>query len=347
MLFVEYIWLDAKGSFRSKTRVMHNFLGVPREVSTILKHIPLWHFDGSSTGQACLGSSDVVLVPAQIYRNPFKIDDLWVLCEVETVDKKGLSSRREAAKSFEVFGEALEPWFGFEQEFFILKDDPSTTEPHYCGVGYPQVLYRPFLEEAVSHGLSMGLQLDGFNLEVAPHQLEIQLLGKGLKAADDLTILRYLLLRLGERHSLAISFHPKPFADTNGSGCHTNISTLQTRGGGDGYAWIVHFIEKALGPDHEAFMTEVSGEANEKRMTGTCETSSFKDFSWAEAHRGSSVRIPEPTVRLGHGYFEDRRPGSSVDPYDLIGRLTRLMGESIDSFDPEMLSKGFSYRTEE
>lgn len=38
-------------------------------------------------------------------------------------------------------------------------------------------------------------------------------------------------------------------------------------------------------------------------------------FTYGLGNRGSSSRIPIMTMEEGKGYFEDRRPGSNIDPY--------------------------------
>ena len=57
------------------------------------------------------------------------------------------------------------------------------------------------------------------------------------------------------------------------------------------------------------------GTLNNRRMTGEHETSSFEEFSYAVASRGTSVRIPNATAKEWKGYAEDRRPASNCDPY--------------------------------
>jgi glutamine synthetase len=59
----------------------------------------------------------------------------------------------------------------------------------------------------------------------------------------------------------------------------------------------------------------VYGEGNKLRLTGSYETSSINEFSFGEANRGASVRIPVTTVWGKKGYYEDRRPASNIDPY--------------------------------
>ena len=70
---------------------------------------------------------------------------------------------------------------------------------------------------------------------------------------------------------------------------------------------------------------KVYGEGNELRMNGAHETSSVDKFSWGVADRGSSVRIPRTCAREGKGYFEDRRPASNADPYQITGIIVETM----------------------
>jgi glutamine synthetase len=80
-------------------------------------------------------------------------------------------------------------------------------------------------------------------------------------------------------------------------------------------------IEEAiakLGTRHQEHIA-VYGEDNEKRLTGRHETGAIDQFSYGVANRGASIRIPRECAAKGYGYFEDRRPASNADPYQITG----------------------------
>ena len=82
---------------------------------------------------------------------------------------------------------------------------------------------------------------------------------------------------------------------------------------------------EARHPEHIA----VYGEGNENRLTGLHETNSMEKFSWGVADRGSSIRIPRQCAKDGKGYFEDRRPASNADPYQITGIIVETVSLSL------------------
>jgi glutamine synthetase len=82
-VLAEYVWVDAVGNTRSKTRTLE--ASKAKSVDTL----PKWNFDGSSTGQAPGDDSEVVLNPCRIFRDPFRprsdgIDNILVMCDTYT-----------------------------------------------------------------------------------------------------------------------------------------------------------------------------------------------------------------------------------------------------------------------
>eukprot|EP01037_Dinobryon_pediforme_P000935 gene935-942_t len=304
---LEYIWLDGykpTQSLRSKTKIESDFSGK-------LEDCPNWSFDGSSTEQAPGGSSDCVLKPVFICKDPGRLDAYLVMCEV--LDSTGAPHESNGRATIQ--DDDNDFWFGFEQEYFLW--DPETDKPLGFPAGGAKNAYgREIVEEHLDLCLEAGLNVEGINAEVAAGQWEFQIFAKGAKeAGDQIWVARYLLERVGEAHGVSINWHCKPLGalDWNGSGMHANFSntTLRTCGSKEIYDKICEAFRPAV-----AECIAVYGAYNELRLTGKHETASIHDYSYGVSDRGASIRIPLYTVQKGwKGYLEDRRPNSAADPY--------------------------------
>lgn len=84
---------------------------------------------------------------------------------------------------------------------------------------------------------------------------------------------------------------------------------------------------KKLEARHESHIL-VYGDDNDQRLTGRHETGSIDKFSYGVADRGGSIRIPRSVAKDGKGYFEDRRPASNADPYQVTGIIAETVGFS-------------------
>jgi glutamine synthetase len=328
---LEYIWLDGYEpvpNLRSKTKI------VELDEEPTLEDLPLWNFDGSSTKQADGSSSDCFLEPVALFPDPARKNAYLVMCEVLLPDGTPHPSNSRAT-----IPDDSEAWFGFEQEYFLYKDGaplgfpregyPAPQGEYYTGVGFKNVgdVARRIVDEHIDLCLAAGINLEGINAEVAKGQWEFQIFGKGSKrAADEVWIARYLLLRLCESYGIDINFHPKPLGaeqDWNGSGMHTNFSTAYMREvGGKAYFEALMAAFDDAKDEHIA----VYGPDNHLRLTGLHETQSIDRFSYGLADRGASIRIPHAFVNDGYrGYLEDRRPNSLADPYRVAGRILQTV----------------------
>lgn len=326
-VIAEYIWLDGNNKLRSKPRTVSSG-------ATKATDLPSWNYDGSSTGQAEGNASEVTLEPRAVYRDPFR-GGQHVLVMCDTYDAEGNplpSNYRASCAAVMDNAKDLEPWFGLEQEYFLI--DPSTGKPlgfpadkeppaqgpYYCGAGAQNVFGRQIADAALKAQLYAGLNISGINAEVAPGQWEFQAgVCEGIDAGDMLWVGRYILERVAEIAGVIVNYDPKPIkGDWNGSGCHTNFSTKPMREEGGYEKYIKPALER-LSKTHEEHIAAY-GEGNDARLTGKHETAPISEFRWGVADRGASCRVGASVARENKGYFEDRRPAGNCDPY-LVTKL--------------------------
>ena len=344
-VLAEYIWIDAgrgeddpMSRVRSKTRVYPN--GMPLDPDNLE-----WDYDGSSTDQSSGSSADLPLKPVCIVPDPFRGGEhKLVLCEVMNQDGTPHRDNHRADLGVLMASERVResaPWLGFEQEYMLMAKEGyplgfvNGTAPgqgkYYCGVGAKEVFGREIMEEHLQACLTARLWIYGTNAEVCPGQWEFQIGPRiggdldlyedvALTIADHVWLARYILHRVGEQHGVDVSLHvkPLPHGDWNGSGMHTNFSTYNMRAEGG-----ISFIEAAL-PKLAAKHSEhiaVYGHDLHMRLTGKHETAPIDKFAAGNSDRGASIRIPNKVARSGRGYFEDRRPGASADPYQVAAKL--------------------------
>src|SRR5580765_3339741 len=289
---LEYIWLDGYEpvpNLRSKTKVVEY-----AETPTV-EELPIWGFDGSSTRQAEGSNSDCLLQPVAVFPDPARVDGALVMCEVLLPDGTPHPSNSRAT-----IPDDPGTWFGFEQEYFLYQDGvplgfpregfPPPQGEYYTGVGHKNVgpVAREIVDAHLDLCLEAGINHEGINAEVAKGQWEFQIFGKGSKrAADEMWIARYLLLRLCERYGVDVNWHCKPLGvelDWNGSGMHTNFSTEYMRevGGEEYVAALVDAVER-IRSEH----IEVYGPDNRLPLTGLHEPQAIGTRSWGIAHRGA------------------------------------------------------------
>jgi len=334
MIRVEYIWIDG-------TKPTPQLRGKTKFITDFAERMNDWIFDGSSTYQAVNLGTDCILRPVKTYIDPRYKLAFIVLCEVYNINGTPHSTNTRR-KLVEICNEeevkAADPVVGFEQEYFIMQGPgrplgfpkdinsyPPPQGPYYCGVGGDRAFGRNIADAHANDCIETEISICGVNAEVAPGQWEYQIGGPDvdiIKACDDLWVSRYLLMRHTEG-GYFISLEQKPVAgDWNGSGMHTNFSTIKMRMAGG-----IEEIEKACEKLSKRVQQHLDtyGHGYESRLTGKHETARYDKFSWGVSDRAASVRIPYNVARDGCGYFEDRRPGANADPY----RVAHIMIDTV------------------
>lgn len=334
----EYVWIGGTmQDLRSKARTLDKKPTKPED-------LPVWNYDGSSTGQAPGHDSEVYMVPRAIFRDPFRGgDNILVMCDTYEPPRanpdgtilamKPLPTNTRAACA-EVMEKvkAEEPWFGIEQEYTLLNAAtkwplgwpkggyPQAQGPYYCAAGAGVSMGRDIVEVHYRLCLYAGVKISGINGEVLPSQWEYQVGPcEGISMGDHMWMSRYIMARVAELFNVEVSFDPKPIpGDWNGSGGHTNYSTKATRTAPGGWDVIQEHCAKL--EKRHAVHIAAYGDGNERRLTGKHETSSMNDFAWGVANRGCSIRVGRSVPVEKCGYYEDRRPASNLDPY-LVTRL--------------------------
>jgi len=341
-ILAEYVWLDANQTPRSKTMTMTSRPAKPEDCR-------IWNYDGSSTEQAEGHNSEVLLYPRAIFDDPFRgSPHILVLAEAYNAwdDKPSIGNTRAECAEVMTKYKTLDPWFGIEQEYTLMKvgkvgeksaipygfnedgSEPAPQGPYYCSAGTGCAIGRPVANDHYMQCLKAGVKIAGQNAEVMPGQWEYQIGPcRGIEMGDHLTMSRYIMLRVTERHNCVVTFDPKPKdGDWNGAGCHTNFSVAPMRKEG-GYD-VIKKVCEAFGKVAKEHIEEY-GEGNEKRLTGQHETCSIDQFKYAVADRGASIRIPREAEKNGKGYMEDRRPAANCDPYRVTCRMMKTTGECL------------------
>jgi glutamine synthetase len=278
-VIVEYVWIGGTGTdIRSKTKTYS------REITSV-EDLEEWNYDGSSTHQATTESSEILIRPVALFNDPFRgAPNKITLCETYNIDGKPTNSnfRHFANKIFEKGTNEHSPWFGIEQEYVMmthigtsiewpfgwpLGGYPKSQGQYYCSVGSQNNYGREIMNAHYKACLNAGVKIYGTNAEVMPGQWEFQIgTCLGIDAADHLWMARYLLQRVAEYYDISINFDPKPIlGDWNGSGCHTNYSTNDTRNDKE-MVNIKKHMEK-LSETHSTLIS-LYGEDNNKRLTG-------------------------------------------------------------------------------
>jgi glutamine synthetase len=167
----------------------------------------------------------------------------------------------------------------------------------------------------------IGFEIEASHHEVAPGQHEINFeFDDAIEACDRLQLFKWVVKNVARRHNLYASFMPKPIANINGSGMHTNCS-LSDEKGQNAFAdekglmglsdtaryWIAGILEHA-----RAFTAVTNPLVNSyKRLVPGFEAPCY--IAYSDANRSALIRIP--AIRGKSTRTEVRSVDPSANPY--------------------------------
>ena len=224
-----------------------------------------------------------------------------------------------------------------EIEGFLFKGRDA--ERHYFDTGrfeyvstggyyhaLPGDTLRRFIDTSAEVQRALGFGNEKDHPEVAPSQFEMNYTyTEATVAADQVQLYKLIARQVAAQMDLTASFLPKPVANVNGSGCHTNLSinkkgknVFHDRKGEDGlsaFAW--GFINRILANANDLCLILNASVNAYRRLDPHYEAPN--QIKVSSSDRGSMIRIPignERTARV-----EVRSIAPDANPYMAIYAL--------------------------
>jgi len=239
------------------------------------------------------------------------------------------------------------PVVAFELEFYLLDPDVEWDEGMSAPVGSsagPDRLRMYGLDDLDEHAAlfdmirdaarAQNLPIDTIIKEAAPGQFEVNLKHRAdpLRAADDVILLRRIVMGCARAHGLTATFMAKPFLEYAGNGMHVHASILDRDGanifaGPQGRRNLEAAVAGLLRTMPESLLLFINTWNGFRRIT----PGSYAPTRavWAENNRSVALRIPvsnEENRRVEH-----RIAGADANPYLVMAALLQGMIEGIEA----------------
>ena len=254
-----------------------------------------------------------------------------LICDVYTPDGRPSavdprSNLKRVAKKMEKLGFSTLN-IGFEPEFFLFKLDDSgniTMDVMDTG-GYfdlsPIDGAGDCRRDIVLELERIGFTMEASHHEVAPGQNEINFeFSNIIEACDNVQTFKLVVKNIAKRHGLHATFMPKPIANINGSGMHTNCSLSDLDGNNAFYdpndpqglskvcrQWLTGLLTHS-----RSFCAITNPTVNSfKRLVPGFEAPCY--VSWSEKNRSVMIRIPATRGKTTR--TEIRSVDTAANPY--------------------------------
>ena len=270
-----------------------------------------------------------------MYKDPFRVgENKLVLCETYNHKKEPTqSNKRHFCKITMEKAKDQQPWFGIEQEYFLLQKNgrplgwpdcgiPGEEGPPYCGVGASKMFGRYIAESHYRACLYAGITIFGINAEMVPSEWEFQIGPcEGISIGDDVLMARYILERIAEEYGAEISYDPKPFeGNWYPAELHVNFSTNEMRKENG-----IEAIEEAIKKLENKNLEHIKAYYPENKTENVSIPSWVFKFGSGVGNRQTTIRIPRLVADAKSGYFEERRCRSDNDPYTVTEILAKTI----------------------
>jgi glutamine synthetase len=254
-----------------------------------------------------------------------------LICDVYTPDGKPSAVdprsnlKRVAARMQKLGFSTLN--IGFEPEFFLFKLDENgkitmdvTDNGGYFDLS-PMDGAGDCRRDIVLELERIGFTIEASHHEVAPGQNEINFeFSNIVEACDNVQTFKLVVKNIARRHGLHATFMPKPLADINGSGMHTNCSLSDLDGNNafddptdpEGLSkvcrqWLTGILSHA-----RSFCAITNPTVNSyKRLVPGYEAPCY--VSWSQHNRSVMVRIPATRGKTTR--TEIRSVDTAANPY--------------------------------
>ena len=237
---------------------------------------------------------------------------------------------------------------GVEPEFFLFKLDEqgNPTLEYNDNGGYFDLAPLDGAEDCrrdiVLELEKIGFKMEASHHEVAPGQHEINFLFENaLEACDSLQTFKLVVKNIAKRHGLHATFMPKPIAEVNGSGMHTNCSLTDLDGnnafddpnGEIGLSEVALYWIAGIMKNARAFTAITNPIVNSyKRLVPGYEAPCY--ISWSDANRSSMIRIP---AKRGKATRTEIR---SVDPSaNAYLAMSAILASGLEGIEKKLVCK--------
>jgi glutamine synthetase len=250
-------------------------------------------------------------------------------------------------KVAEVHAKGFFPVVAFELEFYLLDPEIEWTDGMPGPVGAtagPDRLRMYGLDDLAEHAelfdmirdaaAAQKLPIDTIIKEAAPGQFEVNLKHRAdpLRAADDVIMLRRIVLGCARAHGLTATFMAKPFLEYAGNGMHVHASILDKDGknifgGKAGRKTLESAVAGLLKTMPESLLLFINTWNGFRRIT----PGSYAPTRavWAENNRSVALRIPVSNDE--NRRVEHRIAGADANPYLVMAALIQGMVEGIEN----------------